>query len=271
MMVRSEEQIFASAISGTPLSEWEPGKKFLAMSDRSMFVFDPSSLSGVPTDSVRGRVLQFAGYESRITPDLKEECVILFSDGSSIYRYNTGRPVAEALSEIVSSKMPLLADVDLAHAWSEKLDGRSLWTKSNLWYDEAGKRKDGLKYVEVKVIGVMPSDGDFPMKVKISRDGEVSYMYMNYTSDIADSRNFAALFFLDDPHARYPRVSDDNWRLIQSGKVGIGMSKEECKLAIGNPDDINAGRTSSQTVDLWQYADGTYLFFTDGILTSFRQ
>lgn len=101
--------------------------------------------------------------------------------------------------------------------------------------------------------------------------GEEAYLHMNYTSDTHDSRNFATLFFMNDPKTKYPQISEENWAMIQKGKVSLGMTKEECKLSVGNPDELNAGHSQSQTMDVWQYSDGTYLVFTDGLLTRFRQ
>lgn len=272
-MAKSKEQTLAESIHGTPLSAWEKGKGFLAMSDRTLYVFDPSSLPLAQSQpSLSGKTLRYSGVESRITPDLREECVILLSDGDNTYRYRTGKTTEEAMRETLSSKLPLLSDLDLIEEWKSKINGMTLWTKSNLWYEEKGDRQSGLKFAEVKILDVLPETGDFPMKIKIQRpQGETAYLHMNYTSDLHDSRNFAEIFFMSDPKSRYPNISEENWALIQQGKVNIGMTKDECKLALGNPDDVNSGHSQTQTNDMWQYSNGTYLIFTDGLLTRFRQ
>lgn len=270
MMVKSDEQLLASRIKGIPLKDWSKGKKFLVMSDRSVYLFE-QPLTSDDASSLQGEILYYAGTEIKTNPDLKEECVIKFTHGPDTYHYNTGKTIQNAMDEIDSSKIPLLADLDLVQEWKDKLRGKTLWTKNSLWYDESGQRKMGLKFAKVEIEDVLPTVGDFPMKVKLSHDGDISYVYMNYTTDTADSRNFAALFFLADPKLRYPNISDENWSLIQAGRVGKGMSKEECRLALGNPDELRTGHNTSQTLDIWQYGDGTYLFFTDGLLNSFRQ
>lgn len=272
-MAKSEEQTFASGIHGTPLSSWEKGKEFLAMNERSQYIFDPSSLPyGQEELKLEGKSLNYAGLETRINPDLREECIILFTDGSNVYRYPTGKTTSQAMEEIDSSKLPLLSDADLIDEWKKKINGKTLWTKSNLWYNEKGDRELGQKFAKVKVLDVIPSTGDFPMNVKISTPvGGEAYLHMNYTSDLHDSRDFAALFYLNDPKTRYPQISDENWAMIQKGKLSLGMTKEECKLAIGTPDELNSGHSQSQTMDFWQYSNGTYLIFTDGLLTRFRQ
>lgn len=272
MMTKSPEQKFAESIQGIPLSQWSKGKKFAAMSDRTLYIFEPSGYDAAYQESILGHELSFIGLDSHINPDLQEECVILFGDGEKTYRFKTGKPTETALKEIESSKLPLIADLDLISQWKDKLTGLSLWTKSNLWYDASGDRMAGLKFAEVKILDAIPASGDFPIKIKISGpNSEVGYLQMNYTSDTHDSRNFAAIFFLSDPKNRYPNISEENWRLIQRGKVGEGMTKEECKLSIGNPDEVQSGHNRAQTLDIWQYSDGTYLMFADGLLTNFRQ
>lgn len=273
LMTKSPEQKLAESIHGSPLSEWKEGKQFLAMSDRTLYIFEPTGFdTDTPGQSLKGRILTYTGLDSALTPDLREECVVLFSDGTQTFRYRTGKETSAAIKDLDSGKIPLLSDLALINQWKEKLLGATLWTKSNLWYDEKGYRKPGLKFTKIKVTDVEPSSGDFPISIRISSmDGDEAYLHMNYTSDTHDSRNFAAIFFLSDPKERYQHTSDENWALIQRGKVGEGMTKEECKLSIGNPDEVNSGHNRSQTMDIWQYSDGTYLMFTDGLLTNFRQ
>ena len=72
LMVKSPEQKFAESIQGTPLSEWKPGKQFMAMSDRTLLLFEPTSLTeGNPDMSIKGKILSYVGLDSHISPDLK--------------------------------------------------------------------------------------------------------------------------------------------------------------------------------------------------------
>lgn len=273
LMEKSDEQKLATSIGGTPLSEWSVGKPFMATSDRTLYVFDPASIPFGQNDStLKGKTLTYAGRENILTPDLKEECVLLFTCDGNTYRYASGKTETEALKEIDSSKLPLMSDLELIDNWNEKLTGMTLWTKSNLWYDKTGARKSGLRFEKIKVAGIKPATGVFPMMVKIiDKTGDESYLIMNYTSDMADSRSFSDLFYLTDPQKRYPQISDENWELIKQGRIGLGMTKEECRLSLGNPDELDAGHNTSNTVDIWQYSNGTYLIFNDGLLTRYRQ
>lgn len=271
LLTKTDEENLASSISGSPLSQWQLGKPFMATSDRTLYVFEPSGTNS-GQESLKGNALYYEGTDIIQTPDLKEECVILFSDGNSTYRYLTGKTKAEAFSDIDSSKIPLMSDINLIEKWHNKLIGMTLWTKSNLWYDKEGDRITGLKFEEITVEGIIATTGDFPMMVKIrDKNGKVAYLSMNYTSDLADSRNFSAVFFLSDPKNKYPQISQENWNLIKQSKIGLGMTKEECRLSLGNPDEIESGHNTSHTLDVWQYTNGTYLIFSDGVLTRFRQ
>lgn len=272
-MAKSAEQKFAESIKKRELSEWEKGRRFIAMSDRTLYIFEPTGLDNdLSEQSFKGKQLVYQGIESSQTPDLKEECVIVFTDGSTTYRYKTGKSTSTAMKEIDSSKLPLISDIEFTAQWKEKIEGKTLWTKSNLWYDANGDRMQGLKFAKVTVDDVEAYAGDFPMRVKIKGpDGTTAWIYMNYTSDPHDTRDFASTFFLTDPKGKYPQISEANWSLIQQGRLAEGMTKEECKLSIGNPDEVRSGHDRSQTIDIWQYSDGTYMFFTDGLLTEFRQ
>lgn len=273
LMEKSPEQKFSESIQGTPLSDWKQGKEFMAMSDRTMYIFEPAGMDASSTDiPMKGRILTYRGTDSHLNPDLKEECVIVFSDGDRLLRYRTGKPTATAMKETDSSKLPLISDMSLIEEWKQKTLGSTFWTKSNLWYDENGNRIKGLKFAKVRIKDVLPSTGDFPISVRITdENGLDGYLQMNYTSDLHDSRNFAAIFYLSDPKKKYPHISDEHWDLIKQGKVAEGMTKEECKLSIGNPDEVRSGHNRSQTMDIWQYANGTYLIFTDGLLNEYRQ
>ena len=85
-----------------------------------------------------------------------------------------------------------------------------------------------------------------------------------------ESRTFQNLFSLADPKIKFPGIQDEVWSLIQLGKVRPGMTKEECKLSLGNPSDVNSGHDWNSTIDLWQYTNGTFLRFQDGVLLDFR-
>lgn len=59
-------------------------------------------------------------------------------------------------------------------------------------------------------------------------------------------------------------------KVIVEGKVKIGMSKEMCKDAWGEPKDINKTTTKYSVSEQWVYDIGSYLYFENGKLTTIQ-
>jgi hypothetical protein len=84
-------------------------------------------------------------------------------------------------------------------------------------------------------------------------------------------RDFDSLFSLTDPHLSYPAITGENWELITRSRVVEGMTKEECRLALGKPNSINENPDPSGMKEYWYYDGGSYLYFVDGLLNQFRR
>ena len=65
------------------------------------------------------------------------------------------------------------------------------------------------------------------------------------------------------------KFGQENFDRILQGKVKIGMTKEMCKLAWGEPKKINETITSGKKTEQWVYSD-IYLYFDNGILTAIQ-
>ena len=269
----SPEEEFFQPIAGTPLSAWQPGREFIAADNKTLLIFDQQ---GMPLDpeavALAGKTLTYQGVTTRLTPDGSEECVLIFSDGNSIFRYNTGKSKSEATGNIYSDQIPMMIDVAMVDATRELLKGKQLWTRSPLWYDEKGNRIPGRKYVPVTITDVHPGTIVFPVSVSfMDSDGNNALVFMNFGNSGKESRSFANLFYLSDFRQKYPGITDEVWQLICDSNVKTGMTKIECKLALGNPSEVDTGHDYSQTLDLWHYPDGAVLWFEDGLLTRFRR
>lgn len=78
---------------------------------------------------------------------------------------------------------------------------------------------------------------------------------------------FDDYFILGDYRKKYPKVR--RWEQIRQGKVSVGMTKEECKLSIGRPRDVNTTTLSSGTKEQWVY-DYKYVYFRNGVVTAIQ-
>lgn len=252
------------------LKDWEQGKTFLISDNRIVLVFD--TYNGVNSeDSLVGKVIRFEGVTTKATPGNDDEAVIVFSNGTDKLAYSTGKSMAVADTMISSMDLPMLIDLQLVDHARELLMGKKVWTRSQLWYDLNEDKIEGRKFVPIQINAVEPGNMIFPVKLTIKdENGNDAVLFMNIGKVGMESRTFQNLFSLSDPKERYADIREDVWKLIQRGKVKQGMTKLECKLALGNPDDVNAGHDWNSTIDIWQYTNGAFLRFQDGLLVDFR-
>lgn len=268
----SPEEIFMSQISSFPLKDWEQGKRFIVTDDKALLIIVPQSgISPFPPDSVKGKILNFEGVRSKMNVAGDINLSILFSDGVYIYAYDTGKDFDSAMEDVKSDQIPMLIDEELVVKARNLLKDKSFWSRTNLWYDSLDNRIPGRKYVEVTVDDVFPGNMVFPLKLKIkTKDGDSAFLWMNLGSADNDSRSFHNLFSLSDIRKHYPSIEPETWEFISRGNVKLGMTKDECRLALGNPVDLNSGHDYSQTIDIWTYENGRVLWFEDGKLVRMR-
>lgn len=266
----TEEERFMSDLRPPLLNEWERGKKFLITDERASLVFDISNYSE-SSDSVSGHVIEYLGIEEKTTPAGGKETVVVFQDGKRILRFPTGKNLKDAESTILSMDIPMLIDLDMVEAADKMLKNKKVWTRTNLWYTPEGAKMNGLQFVSVVIDSVSPGTMVFPLKLNMKdSEGKDFVLFMNLKNTGIESRTFQNLFTLSDPKLKYTFVQPDNWSYIERGEVRIGMTKAECKLSLGNPSDVNSGHDWNSTIELWQYPNGTFLRFEDGVMIGFR-
>ena len=270
-LATTAEERFISAISADTLKTWQPGKRFLISDNRASRVFESKENLSTKNDSLKGKVIEFKSVFSRITPGGGNQLILSFTDGGTTYNYPTGKSREEALVSITSLDIPMLLDLDMVEQFRKKLKGETFWTRSRLWYDADGEKLAGRKFVPVTITDVSPGDMLFLLHLNITDEaGNSAVLYMNPVNRGMESRTFPNLFFLSDPKLKYPAIREEIWNLICRGLVTRGMTKEECKLALGNPDEVTTGHDWNQTVDIWNYKNGVFLQFLDGLLTRYR-
>ena len=71
---------------------------------------------------------------------------------------------------------------------------------------------------------------------------------------------------------KHPNWSINDCKTILAGKVRIGMSKEQCKEAWGEPDNIHNTTYTFGTNTQWCYGEfcSNALYFENGILTTIQ-
>lgn len=272
------EDRFIDSIRPEKLSEWKVGKRFLIADNKASLVYEVTDSGGrrVHGDSLKGVVICFDGVESQSDPAGGNTAIIRFKTEKShrTVRYTSNKPFT-AVGSTVWSDLPMAVDLELAQSMAHLLKDRELWVRTELWYDKHGSNIRATKFTPVKIQSVTTGDAVFPLKVKFEdmRTGTVAYLPMNLPDGKGKqgSRSFASLFSLKDPKELYPDIMPEVWEAICRCSVMNGMTKEECKLALGNPTEVDHGHNWDNLVDYWKYADGTYLLFVDDKLTDYRK
>lgn len=268
------EDTLMSRVGAVPLSQWKRGRTFFVTDPRlSMMLVQRT----VPADSAdrphRGDLLQYDGTSMEHHPDGTKTLSVALSDGDKRYLYDTGLDSLVAQDGFYSSSMEGVVDVECVHALDRLLHDRRLWTRSRLWYDQNGHPDEGRKYVPVTVSAVTPGDMVYPLRIYFTDDSGCTGCYMMSLPGASPgtSRRFQSLFTLTDPRSMHQHIEPEVWALIQAGKVRVGMTKDECRLSWGEPDDSDSGRNYTSTLDVWKYDGGRYLMFENGLLSEFRQ
>ncbi len=265
----TEEDLFMADLQAPLLNKWSRGKRFLVTDERAALVFE--GINNLDSANLAGKIIEYLGVEEKINPAGKKEAVIVFQTGKNLLRFPTDKSFEDASTSVSSMDVPMIIDLDLVSNASDYLRGKKLWTRTRLWYDEEGAKLDGRQFVPVKIIDVYPGTMIFPLKLHLmDEEGNSFVLYMNLKKSGKESRTFASLFTLSDPKQKYTFVQPEHWQLIERGLVCNGMTKEECKLSIGLPSDVNSGHDWNSTIEFWQYPNGTFLRFEDGILIGFR-
>ena len=264
----TEEELFFPGIKGEPLKNWHEGHKFYVADDKILLVLEVGQeLMNEDALTIKGDTLEFRGVSSRMDAAGDITVAILLGEGDRRFRYDTGREFDSAMEGLLSNELPMLIDLQMVDSVRSHLKGKELWSRTDLWYNSNGDRIPGKKYVPVKIEDIEPGNVVFPLRLQLrDNSGDTFYMYMNFGNGDTESRAFNRLFSLTDIKKHYPGILPETWELICNGKVVAGMTKQECRLALGNPIEISSGHDYSQTLDIWTYDNGKILWFEDGKL-----
>lgn len=251
----SNEQKLLSEVRNERPADWRRGKPFMLTEGRAELAFMPSSVS---SQLEPGDTLFFQDIKEtvRLAGDSVADISFRTSDGQEItHRVETSMSRLADFDKLV---IPFTVDLDLVDDVRNILLGRQLWT---LRFGSSGRKFDA-----VKVADVIAGDAEFPVVVIAGQDS----VPMVLESRSMSARTFDNLFSLTDPRKNYPQITDENWELICKGKIAVDMTREECRLALGAPGNVERETAYSGLIEHWTYQNGIYLMFIDGVLTRFR-
>ena len=268
---KAEEMLMDSA-EAVPAAKWELGREILISDNRASLIYEMRDASGnrIHVDSLAGRIVNFTGISSTTSPGGDVMGMVTFRDpqnGNTLSYITNKKP--EDLGTMTWNDLPLIVDKEQADTMARLLNNRRLWIRTPLWYDAKGNPVAGAKFVPVNILEVSPGIGAFPLHIKFTDGQTTAWLPMNMPDGKGNkgSRMFSSLFSLSDPKEDYPDIAPEIWDLICKGRVCEGMTKEECKLSLGNPKEVDRGHNWDQLLDVWTYSDGSYLFFINDRLS----
>lgn len=267
----SAEQLLMAQVSRQPFSRWPRGKEFTVTDSKIALAFTPLAEAEKLT---AGDVIRFREMRPALTVmgDTVAEFVFDTPSAVSTVVYRSER-TPDAVRNATAVFVPFTVEASMVNAANALLSGKQVYILSSHRLDASGQHPlDSKKFVPVTIKSVVAGDSSFPLRIIFAdSDGsEYSTFIAADTSGYA-SRTFQRLFSLANPRLKYPQISDSTWELITRGQMAEEMTRDECRLAIGSPDEVERMVGISNTAERWTYSNGTVLFFEEGILTKFRK
>ncbi len=268
--VPTPEEVFGQQIVAEPPAGWLPGKQWMVDDARISLAFTPASHGA---DSLPGQIIRLVAVDSVTSLTGKYEVEIeLADDAGHRYYYRPGISPAD-LRGRRSLDIPFTVELSAVALADSLMRGRRYYIETPDWYDAGGHQYKGLRHVAADIRRVEPGTSRFPIRVAFSTDGDAAeyFVLLTYGDSRAATRNFNRVFRFDDPRADYPRIKPEIWDKIIHSSVAPGMTRDECRLALGAPLTISHAANQAAQYERWIYGEGIYLIFEDGILTQYRQ
>lgn len=262
-----EKAMFDSVPPGQPPARWLPGKEFVVVSNRADIILEPRG----SVDSLCGTTLRLKGITSRATITGGEEAVVEFTaPQGAVLQYPTGIEL-KRLASMPTLPIPFMVEQWLVDTVQSLLVGNTYYILPQRRLGHDGRDTTGTRYAPVQITAVNPGDANYPLRVEFTNnDGCIQSLMMTAGTSPGATRNFHTLFAFKDPRKQYPMITDKIWALIQASQVQLGMTPQECRLALGAPNDCLKVPSTAGMVEHWVYNGGKYLIFEDGQLIRYR-
>ena len=257
------------------LAAWKPGKRFWVADDQVRQMLLPVEGYDKDTLHLARHVLTYCSWVKNglFTDGDRRRVDIMFNDETTgltlIYRYGKAVEAFRA-----GFTLPMLIDLDMVEHVARQLVGKDFFIRTSIWYDRSTEQMiDGHHFIKVHIDSVLPGNAVLPLRVLFTTADtrEQAMVWISDNASTMHGRDFDAMFSAGNPRESYPTITDANWERITRGQVVEGMTKEECRLASGNPKSINEQPDQSGMREYWYYDGGAYLYFVDGLLSQFRK
>lgn len=267
-IVQRPEDTFLASISPEQFGEWKKGKQFYVSDNKFQLVLQPTPNK---LNDYTGEFITYSGWNEMIDVTGNKVAEIEFADRAGnklVYRSGLS---ADALSKEPGVHIPFLVEMSVVNSVRDKLQGNTYYVMTSSWYDTELKSRQGRKFVPVTVKSVKPGNAYYSTVLELTDENGAPFcLLLSAGNDLKSLRSFGSIFSFTDPHKSYPNISDDHWKKIIAGRVAPGMTRDECRLSLGAPANVDRSAGYSSLREIWSYENGAYLIFIDGLLDSFR-
>ena len=264
----THEQKILSDIKNESFCNWEIGKEFIVCDNKISLIFSTHEA----IDSLEGSVIKYLGHSTSPSVTGTTNTDIYFShNNSDTLSYHVNFSPQE-INNNNSFDIPFTIQKSVVDAVSNKILNKKYYIITSSIYDSKGDNTIGQKFIPVTITDIKPGNFQYPIKVIFTNEqGKSNWVYMTIGNGLQSTRNFETIFSLSNPREKYPKITDTNWEYITKNIVTQGMTKEECRLALGVPISVDRRPTYAGVVELWIYDYGTQLIFEDGLLKEFKR
>lgn len=246
-----------------PLARWPRGLEFLVTDSRAARAFNNHSESGV---SMAGMTLRYV--EARPAVDVTGSHVtdLVFADSlARPFVYRASAPLDSLLP--TAPAVPFTVPLAIVDSVKARMQGHTYYVMTSVWRDSRGQAVKARKFIPVEVLDVRPGTDAYPVMVVFADSAKVvGRVLMSVGPGAKRFRCFGSLFSFTDPRLRHRDITPSVWANIVNGRVASGMTRDECRLALGSPVEIIRQPGYSYMREIWRYETGVYLTFEDGVL-----
>lgn len=271
-LVSQESEISAKEFKEDPLKDWSVGREFICVTDQLPTLLAQSSPFANKTGYL-GKNFYYTLLTEQTTITGQTSYIIFKCEGEE-FKCKVNIPIEKILTTDVYPLIPELVATKHIKNADNLLCGDRVYIKSNRWLNIDGETKHGRRYIPVTITSVEVGDKVLPIKITfVDDEGEFGGVYVSLSTNKSKSSfaTFDKLFTYTDPRKNYPDLSDSVWDAVTNSTVKLGMTKEECRVALdGYPENVQKSANYSSLREVWIYDTGKRLIFTDGLLTEFK-
>ncbi|GED72552.1 hypothetical protein BRE01_62540 [Brevibacillus reuszeri] len=266
--------------NGSILGYTREGQEFQILSNVNYFIFDGQKINidyaprmvddklFIPLSLIQA-MFSYREYLVSYDPNINVVAIYHTSLKNPFQELSwaTGLPI-ENSSNNNTTTIPIQQESDKLKTFKKEIEhflGKNIWYRQGIAKDSQGNYLEKLS--PVWILKVTENGSFYTLHLK---SGEKTYTmdYIHFSTEVY-------MNFLDyNPYTTY-KWTDKVWDHIKKDSVFIGMNQDMVSLSLGIPTRKNITTYSWGVMEQWVYDyksfGTTYLYFKNGILTSFQQ